>query len=405
MEVRTRGKQMKIPFLSGKQKRNNGNIGLLIGSGEDCFSIPGYTSLDSSPEVMTACRRIAELISSMTIHLMSNEKNGDVRINNELSRLIDINPTPNMTRSTWVHGVVMTLLLYGKGNAIVYPHTSRGYLRRLEPISASRVGFNAIGFSDYEVLIDGTAHKPENLLHFVYNPDKYYLWKGRGVDISLRELANSLKQAEATKKGFLESKWKPSVIVKVDAMNDTFASKTGREKILEDYIQMEGEGKPWIIPSEQVDIETIKPLTLADLAISDTVEIDKRTVAAILGIPPFVLGIGEYSQSAWNNFVQNTIRPLALSISQELTKKLILSPSWYLKFNELSLFDWDIEKISAVFCAMSDRGFVSGNEVRDRIGLSPVDGLDEYRVLENYIPVEYSGLQKKLIQEGEQNDA
>lgn len=394
---------MKIPFLSGKQKRNNGNIGFLIGSGEDCFSIPGYTSLDSSPEVMTACRRIAELISSMTIHLMSNEKSGDVRINNELSRLIDINPTPNMTRTTWMQGVVMTLLLYGKGNAIVYPHTSRGFLRSLEPISASRVGFNAVSYSKYEVLIDGIAHKPENLLHFVYNPDKYYLWKGRGVDISLRELANNLKQAEATKKGFLESKWKPSVIVKVDAMNDTFASKDGREKILADYIQMEGEGKPWIIPSEQIDIETIKPLTLADLAISDTVEIDKKMVAAILGIPPFVLGVGDYNQMAWNNFVQNTIRPIAQSIAQELTKKLILSPNWYLKFNELSLFDWDIQKISAVFCSLSDRGFVSGNEARDRIGLSPVDGLDEYRVLENYIPIEYSGQQKKLVQEGNED--
>ena len=141
-------------------------------------------------------------------------------------------------------------------------------------------------------------------------------------------------------------------------------------------------------------------MTLADLAISDTVEIDKRTVASVLGIPPFVVGVGEYDKDAWNSFIQNTIRPIALNIAQEMTRKLILSPEWYLKFNDLSLMDWDLKTISDVFCNLSDRGFVTGNEVRDRIGLNPADGLDEFRVLENYIPFDMAGLQSKLIQGG-----
>lgn len=388
-----------MAFKNPFSKRNNGGqIGLVFASTDDTLCIPGYTSLDQCPEVMTACRRIAELIGSMTIHLMSNTENGDVRIVNELSRVIDINPTPNMTRSTWMQGIIMTLLLYGRGNAIVQPHTSKGYLGSLEPIAANRVTFEAIDYLRYKVIIDGKERKPENLLHFVYNPDRYYLWKGRGVHVSLRDIADNLRQAEATKKGFLESKWKPSVIIKVDAMNDSFASPAGREKILDEYIKMEGEGKPWIIPSEQIDIETVKPLTLADLAISDTVEIDKRTVAAILGVPPFLVGVGEYNATAWNSFIQNTIKPLALSIAQEMTKKLILSPKWYIRFNDMSLMDWDIQKLSTVFCALSDRGLVTGNEVRDRIGMNPADGLDEFRILENYIPYDMSGMQNKLNQ-------
>lgn len=388
-----------MAFKNPFSKRNNGGqIGLVFASTDDTLCIPGYTSLDQCPEVMTACRRIAELIGSMTIHLMSNTENGDVRIVNELSRVIDINPTPNMTRSTWMQGIIMTLLLYGRGNAIVQPHTSRGYLGSLEPIAANRVTFEAIDYLRYKVIIDGKERKPENLLHFVYNPDRYYLWKGRGVHVSLRDIADNLRQAEATKKGFLESKWKPSVIIKVDAMTDSFATPAGREKILDEYIKMEGEGKPWIIPSEQIDIETVKPLTLADLAISDTVEIDKRTVAAILGVPPFLVGVGEYNATAWNSFIQNTIKPLALSIAQEMTKKLILSPKWYIRFNDMSLMDWDIQKLSTVFCALSDRGLVTGNEVRDRIGMNPADGLDEFRILENYIPYDMSGMQNKLNQ-------
>lgn len=376
-------------------------IGFVIGSEDDPICVPGYVSLDRNPEVMTAVRRIAEVIGSITIHLMDSTENGDYRIKNELSRMIDITPMPNMTRSVWIQGIVQNMLLHGKGNAIVLPHTRGGYLKRLEPIAASRVSWQPIGYDDYRVMIDGRSYKPDDVLHFVYNPDKIYLWKGRGVDVSLKEVANNLKQAEATKKGFLESKWKPSVIVKVDAMNQSFSDPELRKKMLDEYIKTDGAGKPWIIPGEQVQVETIKPLTLKDLAISDTVEIDKRTVAAIFGVPPFLLGVGEYNKDAWNAFVQNTVRPIVLSMAQEMTRKLILSPDWYLKFNVLSLMDWDLKMISDVYGALSDRGYVNGNEVRDRIGMSPVDGLDEFRVLENYIPVDMTGLQKKLIQGGD----
>lgn len=385
------------------KKRSTSKVGI-VASKEDSFCVPGYIPLDKCPEIMTGVRRIAELIGTMTIHLMNNTEQGDVRIVNELSRMIDINPMPNMTRSTWVQAFVTTLLLSGRGNAIVLPHTSRGLLRRLEPIAASRVSFNPIGWSDYEVYIDGRRYRPDDVLHFVYNPDPTYLWKGKGVNVSLADLARNLKQAEKTKEGFLASKWKPSVIIKVDAMTPQFATPEGRKQMLESYIESDGEGQPWIVPGEQIDIETIKPLTLADLAISDTVEVDKRTVAAVLGIPPFVLGVGEYNQKAWNAFVQNTIRPIALGIAQEMTRKLIVSPNWYLKFNTLSLMDWDIQTISEVFGKLSDRGFVTGNEVRDRIGMSPVEGLDEFRILENYIPYDMSGLQAKLIQKGDNDE-
>jgi hypothetical protein len=72
----------------------------------------------------------------------------------------------------------------------------------------------------------------------------------------------------------------------------------------------------------------------------------------------------------------------------------------YVRFNVLSLYDWDIKTLADVFGGLSDRGFVDGNEVRDRLGLSPRDGLDELRVLENYIPYEMSAYQKKLVQGG-----
>lgn len=392
---------MKKGTKKAKEERTQqGGIAFIMDSC-DSICVPGFTPLDQVPEIMTACRRIAELIGSLTIHLMSNTDRGDIRIKNELSRLIDVNPMPNMTRSTWITAIVMNLLLYGSGNSVVVPKTYKGYLQYLEPISASRVSFEAIGYKDYKVLIDGKAKSPESVLHFVYNPDKWYLWKGRGVTISLRDLAKSLKQADKTKQAFLSSEWKPSIIVKVDALTEEFSTPAGREKLLESYAKPAKTGEPWLIPAEQFQVEQVRPLTLGDLAVNDSVNIDKRTVAAILGVPPFLLGVGEYNKDAWNSFVQNTIRPIAVAMQQELTKKLILSPNWYLKFNVRSLMDYDLNTITRVYGELRKQGVVDGNEVRDAVGLSPRDGLDELVMLENYIPVSKLGDQLKLLQDKE----
>ena len=360
----------------------------------------GYTSLDQNPEIMTACRKIASLIGATTIYLMANTADGDVRIQNELSRAIDIDPMPNMTRATWMEAIVMNLLLYGNGNSIVVPHTWSGLLQSLEPISASRVSFQPEGYRDYKVVIDGKPRSPESVLHFVYNPDKTYLWKGRGVEVSLKDLAHNLKQAAHTEKAFMSSEYKPSIIVKVDALTDEFASPEGRQKLLDSYVEPAATGKPWLIPAEQFEVEQVRPLTLADLAINDTVQLDKRAVAAILGVPAFLLGVGEYNRDEYNAFIQGTIMTIAKSIAAEMTKKLILNPSWYLQFNVWSLIDYDLQAVSSVLLAGSDRGFVCGDEWRDKLHMSPA-GLKEYKILENYIPADMSGAQKKLIQEGD----
>ena len=341
------------------------------------------------------------MIGSLTIHLMENTESGDKRIINELSRKLDIDPTPYMTRKTWMESIVMNLLLYGNGNSVVRVHTTNGYLDELEPIEAYRVTFND---ANKAVYIDGKPYNNDEILHFTLNPDPMHLWRGRGLRISLKPLADALKQADATKIAFLSSKFQPSLIVKVDALTEEFASPEGREKLLESYVASGSVGQPWIIPAEQFSVEQVSPLTLSDLALSDTVEADKRMIAAVLGVPAFLIGVGDYDKEAWNAFINNTVKPIVTGIQQELTRKLILSPKWYLKFNILSLMDWDVQTIADVFGGLSDRGFVTGNEVRDRMGMSPMEGLDELHVLENYIPYDLSGAQKKLIQGSEADE-
>lgn len=376
------------------------SIALWLGKDEICC--PGYIRLCDSPEIVSACLRIAELLGSQTIYLMSNTDDGDVRIVNELSRLIDITPCQNMTRMQWMTAIVNTLLNTGNGNSVVVPHTYDGIIKSLEPISSSRVQFAPVGnsYREYRILIDGKSYKPDDLLHFVYNPDPVYPWRGRGVTFVLKTIIDNLAQAQKTENAYMRSEWKPSIIVKVDALTEEFASPEGRQKLLDSYIKPATPGQPWMIPAEAFQVEQVKPLTLSDLAIKDTVELDKKTVASVLGVPPFLLGVGEFKRDEWNNFVQTRIRALALLIQQELTRALIVSPKWYLMLNYWSLMDYDPKSTSDIMLAGADRGYITGDEWRNRMHLPPA-GLDKFRILENYIDYDDVSKQKKLVQNDE----
>lgn len=366
----------------------------------DTLTCQGYTNLADNPEIITAVNKIAKLIGSMTIHLMQNTDDGDVRIRNELSRKIDINPNENMTRSLFVQWIVSTLYLYGAGNAVVWPQFRRGYLRDLKPVPPAMVSFIPDGIWDYRVQINGKEYDPDEILHFVLNPGNYYPWRGQGLQVALKDVANNLKQAAATEKGFMQSKWKPSIIVKVDALTEEFASPEGRSRLLHDYIDTAEAGEPWMIPAEQFSIEQIKPLSLSDLALADMVQLDKKTVASILGVPPFVLGVGDFHREEWNNFISSTIMPIAQMIEQELTKKLLYSPDYYFHFNPRSLYNYELRDMAAIADDQYIRGIMTGNEVRNWLGLSPVEGLNELVILENYIPRGMIGEQSKLNQTG-----
>lgn len=387
------------------RKNEAGNVkrGIVFVGDEDFESLRcrGYTSLADSPEVAAGVDKIAGLIASMTIHLMENTDEGDVRIKNGLSRKVDIEPYSKTTRSAFMKWIVRTLFLQGNGNAVVLPETRNGILTDLKPVPAAYTSFVPAGTWDYNVAISGEIYEPDDVLHFVLNPDPNYPWKGQGCRTTLSAVANNLKRAANTERGFMESKYRPSLIIKVDALTEEFSSAEGRRKLMESYVNTR-EGEPWFLPADQFEVEQVKPLTLSDLALADFVELDKKAVASILEVPPFVLGVGEFKRDEWNNFVNTKVMTIAQIIQQEMTKKLLLNPAWYFRFSPRSLYSYDLRDMAAIADDQYIRGIMTGNEVRDWIGLSPVEGLDDLIILENYIPRGMIGEQSKL--QGGDND-
>ncbi len=118
-------------------------------------------------------------------------------------------------------------------------------------------------------------------------------------------------------------------------------------------------------------------MSLADLAISDNVTLDKRTVAAAFGVPPFLIGVGDYNQDAYNNFIRRTVIPIATGIQQELTKSCCSHQIGISNFPPESSMPTQLTELARVGDDQYIRGIMSGNEVRDWLDLSPVKGLDE----------------------------
>jgi HK97 family phage portal protein len=282
------------------------------------------------------------------------------------------------------------------------PHYTGNKLDDIEPIPQSKCSILDLEYG-YRIQIRGRYFEHDELLHFVHNPDPERPWHGRGHTVSLRGVATQLARARGTAAALMESP-APSIIVKVDGLTEEFASPEGRKKLSEQYLDSSERGRPWFIPAEAFAIEKVAPLNLNDLAIIDSINLDKRAVASIVGVPPFLVGVGDFDQEEYNAFIRFIVLPIARAIEQELTQKLLISPNWYFRFNPRSLYAYSYAEMGEVNCNLVDRAIIDRNEARDSLGYDPRDGLSELAVLENYIPYTKIGEQKKLEQSSKKGD-
>lgn len=362
----------------------------------DILCPEGYTRLTQNEEVRKCVHKVADLVSDMTIMLMKNGENGDIRLKNALSQKLDIYPCENMGRKNFIYKIVTDMLT--TGNSVVVPEIGRsGIIENLRPTHAEALSFFEDG-NNYQISYKGKTRQPDEVLHFVYRPVDENPFIGAGIAPLIKNEVEMLMQANATKKGFLKSKWKPPLIIATEADSEEMKDPEKRRTILDSYTKTTEIGEPWLIPSGQIEVKEVRPLTLNDLAIQDSIRLDKQAIAAVIGIPAFMVGVGAFNKDEYNNFISTTIMSIAAIIQQELTKKLLYAPDMYFKFNAKSLMQYSLTEKAGFVAQMVGCGMLNRNEGRNEFDYSPVDvpEMNGYFVLENYLPVNRLGDQKKL---------
>ncbi len=362
----------------------------------------GYTTLDKNADVQICVNKIADIVSSMPIALMQNVTNGDVQIKNGLSRIVDINPNKYQTRKTFIQTVVREAFLKGDGNAIVIPkfiNSNGSYLlESLEVLDMSKVTFDT-NDNTYKINYQSKKLSSDEVLHFVFNPSRQSSFIGEGYAPILKDVLSNIAQGEATKQSFFKQP-KPSIIIGVNSDNGELMNDDGQKVIRNSYTSSMENGKPWLIPAEEISVHQIQPLSLKDLAINESLEVERKQIAAAFGIPSFLVGIGKFDKTEYNNFINTTIQSIADVIQQELTRKLLYSEGMYFKFKKKALMQYDIGELSTFANESVKLGILNRNESRNLFDYSPVDkeSMNEYSTLENYINIDDMSKQKKLVQ-------
>ena len=91
-----------------------------------------------------------------------------------------------------------------------------GLLENLVIWDINRVTFSG-DFTGYEMEYNLQRIEPDEVLHFVLIPDDVLPFKGQGFIPIVKETIANMVQANTTKTGFLQSKWRPSLIIKVES--------------------------------------------------------------------------------------------------------------------------------------------------------------------------------------------
>lgn len=215
--------------------------------------------------------------------------------------------------------------------------------------------------------------RPENMIHLIKNT------KDGVTGVSVLSYANrSIKlanSAENSALNFFQSGCNLAGILKV---NGTLSSKQ-RADILMSWAQAYCNGGSGlaVLPGNMSYESTSQ--NAADSQLLETREFNTVDLARFFGINPVLLGdLTKTSYSSLEliqqDFILHTLNPYILMVEEEFTRKLLNDDDLVLNLDENYLLKIDKNTQASYYSTMLQNGVFCINEVRDDLGLSPIEG-------------------------------
>ena len=335
--------------------------------------------------VYSCVKVLSESVSSLPLNLYTRTPGGVVtRQVDKLDRLVSIAPSEDQTAAELWAYVVTSICLHG--NAYVYiTRTSKGVPVQLLPIPAQNVSVHVDGNNvTYRVTV---GEPPQNrviemssreLLHFKsltldgyvgMSPITYNNALVSGERAAV-DYANRIYADGATPRGVLEVEGTLSD----DAFNnlrDSWNNAHGGSR----------NGNQVALLESGV---TFKPISMTpnDVQLLETRKYSRNEIAGIYRVPPHMIGAldnATYSNIAPQGaeFHRYTLAPWLNMMEQRLNLTLA-GPGQLFKFDVSGLTRSDLQTEAESYGKLISMGVLNPNEVRERMGLNPRDGGDDY---------------------------
>jgi phage portal protein BeeE len=382
----------------------NGKVGIVKSHDfftNDC-SDGNYIPLIRNDTVYSCINYVATIVASISIKQYEyNETGGKKSIYDGLTRILNDLPNDTQTRYTFMHDLVSRILIDGEAYAIMVP-------QKITVQGEKKIGIGQI------ILVDGV-----NSLNGKYfangqsiDPKDLMIFTNSSISVTLsallKEVIKNLSLGDETKSVFYSGAYMPNLLFKVNSDSDLWdtekseVDESGRpivtetrvEKIINRFFKPK-KGNPIVIPDGKFEMEQIKPLSMKDIALNESIQLDKKRVASIIGVPGYVVGEGVFTEVEFTHFVSTKIAPLCIMIEKELTRKILFSNTRAFSFNVNSLLRGKPSERLAIYQTMGTLGAITSNEVRESEGFDWLEGGDEIIIIGGGVAETLSNINKK----------
>lgn len=394
---------MRIPFLSAKspappiERKSSGTVYSLQGLAEAFFGLVGYSSGGVTvsketalqvPAVLCAVRVIAEGVSAMPVELKERNLTGTGRWKTRpvrkhwANRLLSIRPNSWQTPAEFIEG--MTICAALTGQALAVKNVVNGEVRELLPVPP---GCWTVEQDQYWGLTYRVHYSDK--FNKVFTQDQVFILRGPTMNgyeglpaIKLAAEAIGLSASLAAMQGTLAANnGQPSGILTSAAALD----ETARENLQTVWKERFGPGKKGglAVLENGWDFKTMA-MTSVDGQVLESRRFQIEEVARAYRVLPLMIMQADKAstfasvEQMSRMHVTHTLMPWVTRWEQALVRDVLSGDdALFFDFDETMLLRGDHKDQGEFFQkalgAGGVPGFMSVNEVRDRMGMAPVD--------------------------------
>lgn len=357
--------------------------------------IRGYTNpfagraLYSIPEIRTAINFVAEKAACVPFRHVRVSGEGEVApLDDAIQRVLAVRPNPFNSPQTLINVVITRLLVNSR--AYLYPEWEGSKLRALYPLPFATHTLERNGEAGPQLIVfQGDRGPIKFLLEDIIVLNRFpALGETKGL-ISSTDPASNYAEILSTIQGQAVEDAKTSG--RVMGVLETQFQLTGKDlqKKLEEfknlYLTAENTTGLGMIPSGY----KFTPVNLAKSPLNnELLNTITRQLYNYYGVSTEIIN-GNASELQYEQFVDNTVKPLCYQLEEELTYKLFtdreITAGHRVQAETVDLEISTLQAKTTFFEKMAFAGVMNRNEIRKRLGMpkGPAE-LDEFAISKNF---------------------